>query len=66
MRNLLLLAAAGAGAWLMIQSAHRLSTDMIQHMGPEVNPMGGLLIGPAALFGALCGALLAALVFPRC
>ena len=54
------------GAWIMVRGAMALGAAMAPDLGTGINPTAGMLDGPAALVGALFGALLAALIFPRC
>ena len=66
MRNLIVAIAAVGGGWLMAHCAQQwavVATTQFATGGP--NPTMGLFIGPAALFGALGGALLAGLLLPR-
>ena len=64
MRNLLVLTAAGGGAFYMAQAALGLDTGFVASMGSTV-PLGGLFVAPAAIAGALFGAFLAGMVVPR-
>lgn len=66
MRNLFILTAAGAGAWIMVQAAFHLTASMVQSASAGPNPLTGLLIAPAVMVGALAGALLGGLLYPGC
>lgn len=63
MRNLFILAATLAGAWFMAQASMALGATLVPGAG-GVSPMGGLLVAPAALFGAFVGAMVGGLVYP--
>ncbi len=63
MRNLFLILTAGLGAWWMAAQALQLGGGLVEH-ATTVNPLSGLMIAPAVLFGALVGAMLGALAYP--
>ncbi len=64
MRNLFILVATLAGAWFMGQWALALGGTLAVGSA-EISPLGGLLMAPAVLTGALAGALLGGLLYPR-
>ncbi|MCC2669697.1 MAG: hypothetical protein K0Q72_2168 [Armatimonadetes bacterium] len=65
MRNFLMGVAATVGAWMMAQCALQWAGAAAPQFGTGPNPATGLLIGTALLLGALGGALLAGLLYPR-
>jgi hypothetical protein len=65
MRNMMVAVAAIAGAWMMAQCAQQWASAVSPPLGGGPNPAMGLLIGPAVLVGAVGGALLAGLIYPR-
>lgn len=65
-RNIFVLASTVAGAWMLGNAAMQLGTSLSGQGLSGVSPMGGLLIAPSVLVGALCGALLGGLLYPRC
>ena len=65
MRNLIVAVAAVGGGWLMAHCAQQWAVAATSQLASGPNPTMGLFIGPAALFGALGGALLAGLLLPR-
>lgn len=63
MRNLFLMLTTGLGAWWMAGQALHLGSGLVEHSS-AINPLSGLLIAPAVLFGALAGAMLGAILYP--
>lgn len=65
MRSLFVLMTAGSGAWWMAVQALHMGGGLVQHGSSAVNPLAGLLVAPAVLVGALAGAMLGSMLYPR-
>ena len=65
MRNLLITAAAGGGAWGMIHLAMQWGARCAFQSGLDTSAAGGLFVVPAAVVGALCAALVSGVLLPR-
>ena len=65
MRNVLIAAWAGGGAWGMILATLHMGAHVAAHSGCAGAPLSGLFVLPAGLAGAVAGALLGGLLFPR-
>ena len=65
MRNVLIAAWAGGGAWAMVLATLHMGAHMAAHSGCAAAPLTGLFVVPAGLAGALVGALLGGLLSPR-